>query len=490
MINAQKYIEKTYPDKFNTKEIHVRNHSLEGDLDLREYKNLEKLDLFYNGVSSLNLKGLNKLWWVWIGNNNLTSLDLQSQERSLTHLHIGDNNFPEQDLSAFSKLTNLQDFRPGNWEINKFSVSNYNKFHGSLKPLKDMHNLKSLNIENTNISEGLEHLSGNIDNFGYGDASEAVRFETKGSNKFKEQLSDYKNNFQTWKLLNRIKEEAPKEQVGKISICFGNFGRSEISNGNDISRTRNILLVGRTGSGKSTLANVLVNKNDKFEEVFKEGAGSTSQTRNIQERSMELNDVEYRVIDTMGIADTNTDLNDKKALVKIKDEIINTLKSEGLVKFFFVFKDKFSPEDVKAYEDLQSIFDSNQNIVRIITLIRTRAAIFKNEEKCKKDKATMIQEGGKVEKIISSCKKLIHVDNPSLDVDDEDDLAPNLKKRECSRQKLLDYLSGCEKIYQSKSPSSQLSYITYNQGIHAGGNVKVKGDFLMDQAKIEIPPKS
>jgi hypothetical protein len=60
-----------------------------------------------------------------------------------------------------------------------------------------MHNLKSLNIENTNISEGLEHLSGNIDNFGYGDASEAVRFETKGSNKFKEQLSDYKNNFQT-----------------------------------------------------------------------------------------------------------------------------------------------------------------------------------------------------------------------------------------------------------------------------------------------------
>jgi hypothetical protein len=205
---------------------------------------------------------------------------------------------------------------------------------------------------------------------------------------------------------------------------------------------------------------------------------------------MELNDVEYRVIDTMGIADTNTDLNDKKALVKIKDEIINTLKSEGLVKFFFVFKDKFSPEDVKAYEDLQSIFDSNQNIVRIITLIRTRAAIFKNEEKCKKDKATMIQEGGKVEKIISSCKKLIHVDNPSLDVDDEDDLAPNLKKRECSRQKLLDYLSGCEKIYQSKSPSSQLSYITYNQGIHAGGNVKVKGDFLMDQAKIEIPPKS
>jgi hypothetical protein len=35
--------------------------------------------------------------------------------------------------------------------------------------------------------------------------------------------------------------------------------------------------------GKSTLANVLVNKNNNFEEVFKEGAGNTSQTRNIQD---------------------------------------------------------------------------------------------------------------------------------------------------------------------------------------------------------------
>jgi len=49
-----------------------------------------------------------------------------------------------------------------------------------------------------------------------------------------------------------------------------------------MTQTRNILLIGKTGNGKSTLANVLVNKNDNFEEIFKRGKGSTSETYDIK----------------------------------------------------------------------------------------------------------------------------------------------------------------------------------------------------------------
>ncbi|CAG8698165.1 6464_t:CDS:2, partial [Ambispora gerdemannii] len=93
--------------------------------------------------------------------NELRELDLTDQRESLTHLHVGDNNFPKQE------------------EI-------YNKFNGSLEPLKNMNKLSTLHIENTNINSGLEYLPESINHFGYGDAADAVRQETKGSNKFEE----------------------------------------------------------------------------------------------------------------------------------------------------------------------------------------------------------------------------------------------------------------------------------------------------------------
>jgi len=56
-----------------------------------------------------------------------------------------------------------------------------------------------------------------------------------------------------------------------------------------MTQIRNILLLGKTGSGKSTLANALVNKNDRFEEVFKRSAGSTSETFDIQSERFSMN---------------------------------------------------------------------------------------------------------------------------------------------------------------------------------------------------------
>src|SRR6185295_1177839 len=67
---------------------------------------------------------------------------------------------------------------------------------------------------------------------------------------------------------------------------------------------KTLLLVGRTGSGKSTLANILVNKEENFEEIFKEGHNSVSETKDIQIVKFELERQKYQIVDTPGISDT------------------------------------------------------------------------------------------------------------------------------------------------------------------------------------------
>jgi len=69
----------------------------------------------------------------------------------------------------------------------------FNRFNGSLSPLKNLSKLKTLHIENTNIDSGLEYLPESVENLGYGDVASAVRNETKGSNKLAKHLTPYNN---------------------------------------------------------------------------------------------------------------------------------------------------------------------------------------------------------------------------------------------------------------------------------------------------------
>jgi len=84
---------------------------------------------------------------------------------------------------------------------------------------------------------------------------------------------------------------------------------------------KNILSIGRTGSGKSTLANILCNNEDsfesegEFEEFFREGEFSISQTKRVREAEFKNKGERYRIIDTPGIGDTN--LTDEEILREI-----------------------------------------------------------------------------------------------------------------------------------------------------------------------------
>src|SRR5437016_1705321 len=125
---------------------------------------------------------------------------------------------------------------------------------------------------------------------------------------------------------------------------------------------RNILIVGVTGSGKSAFANVLTDT-DQFEEK----ASSISITKNFQKSDpFELNGVNYYVIDNIGFGDTDN-FAEEVILYEIGKGIY--LTKEGIDQVFFVFKDKFSPEQVRNFNLFKELI-SESGITKFTTLVR------------------------------------------------------------------------------------------------------------------------
>ena len=214
------------------------------------------------------------------------------------------------------------------------------------------------------------------------------------------------------------------------------------------SNIKNILLIGSTGKGKSALANVITGMENKF----KESSGSTSETREIQKEEFFESDINYSVIDTVGVGDTK--LKKEEVLDKIAEAVYSI--KDGVNQVLFVIGNKFDQREMENYDLLRTIIFDDE-VVEHTTIIRTRFKDFENPKKCQEDIDLMIKEGGKLAEIIKSCRKVIHVNNPSLNLDSNDDeneyekekreekIASRKKIRSSSRKIILDHLhSNCQ----------------------------------------------
>jgi len=153
---TQSWLDQNYPKELRSqiKSLEISGKGLVGLLNLTVFSNLEELYCYDNRLTGIKFA--------------------DSSSDKLRVLHVGDNNFPEQGLSFFSHLVKLEVLNLGN-----------NNFSGDLRVLKDLVNLRSLDISDTNIESGLIHLSEKLESL-FCQAKREFRCQ-----KIKEELKNY-----------------------------------------------------------------------------------------------------------------------------------------------------------------------------------------------------------------------------------------------------------------------------------------------------------
>jgi len=187
-IGSQTWLDQNYPKEIRSKvnSLDISGKDLDGLLNLVDFTNLEELYCYDNQLTGIEFA--------------TSSFD------KLRVLHVGNNSFCERDLDLFSHLSRLEVLNLRN-----------NNFRGDLRVLKDLVNLRSLDISDTNIGSGLIYLSEKLESL-FCQVEKASECQ-----KIKETLKDYDLGNDCYDLQNWWKDENwlvipgswPKDKVDK-----------------------------------------------------------------------------------------------------------------------------------------------------------------------------------------------------------------------------------------------------------------------------------
>jgi GTP-binding protein EngB required for normal cell division len=346
------------------------------------------------------------------------------------------------------------------------------KFNNLKKLIISGHELTNLDVSGCPNLEELDCQNNQLTSLNIEGCANLKKINCSGNKIKKLDLSDC-SNLEEVDLSNCSKELAENKQAIKFSqesnLIF-TIKKDKLVKGPLITpvegNVRNILIVGWTGGGKSTLANVLTNTNE-----FRESNYGVSKTDKYQV----LEGKKYRIIDNIGFGDTRSDLSEEEVIDRIGAGILSA--KEGINQILFVVKGRFSEEHTKAFKLFERSI-SETGITKFTTIIITGFENFKNKELCERDKEGLIRESKDLREMIESCKGVIHIDNPSINIppaDDEDDEEKedrirrenaNKKKREESGKIVLNHLDkNCSEIYKLREWDDLYSMIVKGKEI-------------------------
>ncbi|CAB4427125.1 unnamed protein product [Rhizophagus irregularis] len=224
-ISGHKITKLDVSDCPHLRELHCSRNQIT-NIDISNNQQIEIFSCSGNHLTNLDFTGLNKIEKIFCCGCKLTSLEFLKtiNPSKLVTLRIAHNEFPARDLSCFTPFINLHRL-----------YLDGNRFYGSLKPLRNITNLKGIGITNTDVDSGLEYLPEYFFNV-HATASDLgltggyFKRNLYCTGKLAEQLKDYKiendrlknYDWQAWKrdnqeLINKAKKQAKQEELIEIA---------------------------------------------------------------------------------------------------------------------------------------------------------------------------------------------------------------------------------------------------------------------------------